>query len=132
MITKLTVIRFIWKWWEKNIHLFDDVVASFHVEHANKEKYEENSIYLCDKLNYHSTKMLLHEERFWEVVSFGNHLKTVMPNYFIEWHYCSALNSLIDGISQIALLSTICKNNGNFLDFESSGTAESINLRSLI
>ena len=29
--------------------------------------------------------MLLHEERFWEVVSFGNHLKTVMPNYFIEW-----------------------------------------------
>ena len=73
------------KWWEKNIDMFDDVVASFHVEHANKEKYEENSIYLCDKLNYHSTKMLLHEERFWEVVSFGNHLKTVMPNYFIEW-----------------------------------------------
>jgi hypothetical protein len=29
--------------------------------------------------------MLLHEERFWEVVEFGKHLKTVMPNYFLEW-----------------------------------------------
>ena len=72
-------------WWEKHHHLFDDVVASYHVEFAKKERYEENSIYLCDKVNYLSTKMLLHEERFWEVVEFGNHLKTVMPNYFIEW-----------------------------------------------
>jgi hypothetical protein len=29
--------------------------------------------------------MLMHEERFWEVVEYGNHLKTVMPNYFLEW-----------------------------------------------
>lgn len=72
-------------WWEKHHHLFDDIVASYHVEFAKKERYEENSIYLCDKVNYLSTKMLLHEERFWEVVEFGNHLKTVMPNYFIEW-----------------------------------------------
>lgn len=72
-------------WWEKHYHLFDDVVASYHVEFAKKERYEENSIFLCDKVNYLSTKMLLHEERFWEVVEFGNHLKTVMPNYFIEW-----------------------------------------------
>lgn len=72
-------------WWEKHIHLFDDVVASFHVEFADKEKYEEKNIYLCDKLNYLSTKLLLHDERFWEVVEFGEHLKTVMPNYFIEW-----------------------------------------------
>ena len=57
-------------WWQKHIHLFDDVVASFHVEHANKERYEENSIWLCDKLNYLLQKMLLHEDRFWEVVSF--------------------------------------------------------------
>jgi hypothetical protein len=27
----------------------------------------------------------MHEQRFWEVVEFGNYLKTVMPNYFIEW-----------------------------------------------
>lgn len=72
-------------WWKKNYHLFDDIVASFHVEFADKAKYEENSIFLCDKVNYLSSKMLMHEERFWEVVEFGEHLKTVMPNYVIEW-----------------------------------------------
>lgn len=72
-------------WWEKHAYLFDDVVASFHVEYANKERYEENSIFLCENVNYLSTKMLMHEERFWEVVEFAEHLKTVMPNYFIEW-----------------------------------------------
>jgi hypothetical protein len=65
--------------------LFDDVVASFHIEFANKKRYEENNIFLCDKVNYLSTKMLLHDQRFWEVVEFGNYLKTVMPNYFLEW-----------------------------------------------
>lgn len=72
-------------WWKKHYHLFDDIVASFHVEFSDKEKYEENNIFLCDKVNYLSTKMLMHEERFWEVVEYGEHLKTVMPNYFIEW-----------------------------------------------
>lgn len=72
-------------WWVKHHHLFDDVVASFHVEFADKAKYQENSIYLCDKVNYLASKMLLHEDRFWEVVAFGNHLKTVMPNYTVEW-----------------------------------------------
>ena len=72
-------------WWEKHYHLFDDVVASFHIEFADKKRYEENSIFLCDKVNYLSTKMLMHEERFWEVVEYGNYLKTVMPNYFLEW-----------------------------------------------
>jgi organic radical activating enzyme len=72
-------------WWQKHYQLFDDVVASFHIEFANKEKYKETSIFLCDKVNYLATKMLLHEERFWEVVEYGNHLKTVMPNYFMEW-----------------------------------------------
>ena len=72
-------------WWEKHAHLFDDIVASFHVEFANKERYKENSIYLCDKVNYLSTKMLMHEERFWEVVDYAEELKKIMPNYFIEW-----------------------------------------------
>jgi hypothetical protein len=27
----------------------------------------------------------MHDERFWEVVEFGEHLKTILPNYFIEW-----------------------------------------------
>ena len=72
-------------WWEKHYHLFDDIVASFHVEFSDKEKYKENNIFLCDKVNYLCTKMLMHEERFWEVVEYGEHLKTVMPNYFLEW-----------------------------------------------
>lgn len=73
------------EWWKKHYSLFDDIVASFHVEDGDKTRYEENSIFLCDKVNYLATKMLMHEDRFWEVVEFGNHLKNVMPNYFIEW-----------------------------------------------
>jgi len=72
-------------WWKKYVHLFDDIVASFHVEFADMDKYEEKNIYLCDKVNYLSTKLLLHDEKFWEVVEFGERLKNVMPNYFIEW-----------------------------------------------
>jgi organic radical activating enzyme len=72
-------------WWKKNYHLFDDIVASFHVEFSDKEKYLENNIFLCDKVNYLATKLLMHEERFWEVVDYGNYIKTQMPNYFIEW-----------------------------------------------
>ena len=72
-------------WWEKHHHLFDDIVASFHVEQAKKDRYIENSLYLCDKVNYISSKMLMHDERFWEVVEFGNSLKEILPNYFIEW-----------------------------------------------
>jgi organic radical activating enzyme len=72
-------------WWEKHYHLFDDIVASFHVEFSNKKTYENNSLFLCNKVNYLASKMLMHEERFWEVVEFGEHLKTVLPNYFIEW-----------------------------------------------
>ncbi len=72
-------------WWKKHVHLFDDIVASFHIEFSKKETYEKNSIFLCDKVNYLATKMLMHEEKFWEVVEFGEHLKKVMPNYFIEW-----------------------------------------------
>jgi organic radical activating enzyme len=73
------------KWWETNYNLFDDVVASFHIEFANKERYKEVSYFLCDKINYLSNKMLMHEERFWEVVEFGNSIKESQPNYFLEW-----------------------------------------------
>lgn len=72
-------------WWKKHIHLFDDVVASFHIEFSDKEKYLKNAQFVYDKLNYFSCKMLMHEERFWEVVEFGNLIKETLPNYFIEW-----------------------------------------------
>ena len=73
------------KWWKDNYELIDDVVASFHVEFSDKEKYRKNALFMYDKLNYFSCKMLMHEERFWEVVDFGNELKQILPNYFIEW-----------------------------------------------
>ncbi len=72
-------------WWTKHYQLFDDVVASFHVEFADKVKYFQNSLFLCDKVNYLSSKMLMHDERFWEVVEYGEYLKQNLPNYFIEW-----------------------------------------------
>lgn len=72
-------------WWKKHVHLFDDIVASFHIEFVNKEKYKEKSIWLCDKVNYLSSKMLMHDDRFWEVAEFGESLKQVMPNYVLEW-----------------------------------------------
>lgn len=72
-------------WWEKHYNLFDDVVASFHIEFADKEKYFQNTLFLCNKINYLCSKMLMHEERFWEVVEYGNYLKNNLPNYFIEW-----------------------------------------------
>jgi organic radical activating enzyme len=73
------------QWWKDHYHLFDDVVASFHVEFANKERYWDNSIFLCDKVNYLATKMLMHEERFWEVVEYGEKIKEAMPNCVLEW-----------------------------------------------
>lgn len=72
-------------WWEKHYHLVDDIVASCHIEFVKLDEYEEKTKFLCDKVNYLSSKMLMHEERFWELVDFGNHLKEVLPNYFIEW-----------------------------------------------
>ena len=72
-------------WWKKHYHLFDDIVASFHIEFSDKDSYEKNCLFLCDKVNYLSSKMLMHEDRFWEVVEFGEHLKTTLPNYHIEW-----------------------------------------------
>lgn len=72
-------------WWQQHYRVFDDVVASFHVEFADKQRYEDVSVWLCDKVNYLATKLLMHDERFWEVAEYGEHLKTVMPNHWIEW-----------------------------------------------
>jgi organic radical activating enzyme len=73
------------RYWEKHCHLFDDIVASFHVEFCKKDRYIENAQFLCNKVDYLCTKMLMHEERFWEVVEFGNRVKEEVPNYNLEW-----------------------------------------------
>jgi organic radical activating enzyme len=73
------------KYWEQHHHLFDDIVASFHVEFCKKDRYIENAQFLCDKVDYLCTKMLMHEERFWEVVEFGERVRQEVPNYNLEW-----------------------------------------------
>ena len=73
------------KYWQEHHHLFDDIVASFHVEFCKKDRYIENAQFLCDKVDYLCTKMLMHEERFWEVVEFGERVRKEVPNYNLEW-----------------------------------------------
>lgn len=72
-------------WWEDNYTLFDDVVASFHWDGADKDRYLANSMLLCDKINYFCNKMLMHDEHFWDVVEYGNMLKSTLPAYVVEW-----------------------------------------------
>ena len=60
-------------------------IVEYLKEFADKNSYKEKNLFLCDKVNYLSTKLLLHDERFWEVVEYGEELKKAMPNYFIEW-----------------------------------------------
>lgn len=38
------------KWWENNYHLIDDIVASFHIEFADKEKYFNNTFFYVIRL----------------------------------------------------------------------------------
>lgn len=73
------------RYWEQHYHLFDDIVASFHVEFSKKDRYIENAQFLCDKVDYLCTKMLMHEERFWEVKEFGERVRKEVPNYNLEW-----------------------------------------------
>lgn len=73
------------RYWEQHYHLFDDIVASFHIEFSKQDRYIENAKFLCDKVDYLCTKMLMHEERFWEVVEFGNRIRNEVPNYNLEW-----------------------------------------------
>jgi organic radical activating enzyme len=73
------------RYWEEHYKLFDDIVASFHVEFSKKDRYIENARFLCDKVDYLCTKMLMHEERFWEVAEFGERVRNEVPNYNLEW-----------------------------------------------
>ena len=73
------------KYWQDNYMLFDDIVASFHIEFCKKQRYIENAKFLCDKVDYLCTKMLMHEEKFWEVVEFGERVRNEIPNYNLEW-----------------------------------------------
>lgn len=73
------------KWWEEHYHLFHDIVASFHIDFADQERYLQNLIFLQDKVNYLCSRMMMQEDRFQEVIDFGLMLKKQLKNYNIEW-----------------------------------------------
>jgi organic radical activating enzyme len=72
-------------WWQEHRYLFNDVVASFHIEFTNKDKYLENVLFLQDHLSYLACRLLMHDERFAEVVEFGELLKQRLDNAVIEY-----------------------------------------------
>lgn len=73
------------RWWEENYKLFDDVVASYHPEFANKNNYFEIAEFLQDKINYLCLRMMMLEEKFDEMVELGNEIKSKLKNYNLEW-----------------------------------------------
>ncbi len=72
-------------WWETHHHLFRDVVASFHIESANQDNYLRNIKYLQCRLPYVACRLLMHDERFEEVVKFSERIKVELDNYLIEY-----------------------------------------------
>jgi organic radical activating enzyme len=72
-------------WWKEHYTLFNDIVASYHVEFTDKDSYLENMLFLQDKMDYLVCRMLMHDERFQEVVDFTNVLKSKLDNYIIEY-----------------------------------------------
>lgn len=72
-------------WWDKNYHLFDDIVASYHAEFTNEEKYLENYKFLQDKISYLCCRMMMHKNKFEQCVAFSHKLKNECYNYIIEY-----------------------------------------------
>jgi organic radical activating enzyme len=73
------------KWWQDHYHLFHDVVASFHIDFANQERYLTNLEFLQNKVNYLCSRMMMQEDKFDEVIEFGNRVKSTLKNYNLEW-----------------------------------------------
>lgn len=73
------------KWWESNYCYFDDVVASYHPEFVDKERFFQNAEFLQDKLNYFCIRMMMLEEKFDDVVKTGNEFREKLYNYNLEW-----------------------------------------------
>jgi len=72
-------------WWEKHHTKFHDVVASFHIDFADQERYVKNLILLQDKVNYLCSRMMMQEDRFQEVIDFGHMVMNTLDNYNLEW-----------------------------------------------
>lgn len=73
------------EWWQKHYTLFNDIVASFHVEFCDKENYLRNLKFLQDKMDYLVCRLLMHDQQFQEVVDFSDRIKGELENYIIEY-----------------------------------------------
>lgn len=73
------------EWWKTHYHLFHDVVASFHIDFANRDRYLENLVFLQNKVNYLCSRMMMQEDRFQEVIDFGEKVRQTLQNYNLEW-----------------------------------------------
>jgi MoaA/NifB/PqqE/SkfB family radical SAM enzyme len=73
------------KWWEENHHYFQDVVASYHPEFAEYDKFLTNAQFLQDKVNYLAIRMMMHDEMFKEQIETGEKLYEEMDNCAFEW-----------------------------------------------
>ena len=62
-------------WWEKNYHLFDDVVASYHPEFADKDNFFKVAEFLQDKINYLCLRMMMLEDKFDDMINLGSEVK---------------------------------------------------------
>lgn len=72
-------------WWEKHYKLFNDIVASFHVEFCDQDNYIRNMTFLQDKMDYIVCRLLMHDEKFKDVVDFSERIKSSLKNYTIEY-----------------------------------------------
>ena len=75
------------KWWEKNVHYFDDVVASYHPEFVDSDHYLNIYRFLSDKVNYLCGRMMMHEPTWDQVIAFSDRIKQEMKddNWRIEY-----------------------------------------------
>lgn len=72
------------EWWEQNWKYFDHMSASFHIEHADQDAFIENLKFLQDKFVW-TVRLMMHDERFQEVVDFGERIKSELDGYRLEY-----------------------------------------------
>ncbi len=79
-------------WWQQHYTLFDDVVASFHIESCDQNNYLKNIDFLQYRLNYLACRILMHDEKFTQVIEFSERIKKNINNCVIE--YAGLFNEL--------------------------------------
>jgi organic radical activating enzyme len=72
-------------WWEENWFYLDDVVASYHPEFVNKDNFFKISDFLQTKINYLCLRLMVVEERFQEILSVADEIRSNLKNYNLEF-----------------------------------------------